>query len=57
MARRVKTVSFSLPMEIVEMLERGAADAHISKSSYVSMLLSQLLNERGADNAECTQDS
>lgn len=39
MARNVKTVSFSLPHELAEALERGAASVGISRSSYLTALL------------------
>lgn len=44
MARNVRTVSYSLPPEIVDKLDALAAAAGISKSSYLTMLLSSALS-------------
>lgn len=44
MARNVRTVSYSLPPEIVDRLDALAAAAGISKSSYLTMLLSSVLS-------------
>ncbi len=44
MARNVRTVSYSLPPEIVDRLGALAAAAGISKSSYLTMLLSSVLS-------------
>lgn len=45
MARNVKTVSYSLPAELVDKIEQRAAENQISKSSYLTMLLSQVVNK------------
>lgn len=43
MARKVKSVSYSLPPELVDKLEGRAAAVGISRSSYLTMLLSSVL--------------
>ena len=43
MARNVRTVSFSIPPELVDQLEQRAQAVGISKSSYLTMLLSSVL--------------
>ena len=43
MARNVRTVSFSIPPELVDKLEQRAQAVGISKSSYLTMLLSSVL--------------
>lgn len=43
MARKVKSVSFSLPPEIAGKLEERAEAAGISRSSYLTLLLSSAL--------------
>lgn len=43
MARNVQTVSFSLPSDIVRRIEKMSAIFQISKSSYVTFLLSSAL--------------
>lgn len=43
MARNVRTVSFSLPPELVEALEGQAASFGISRSSYLTALLHGVL--------------
>ena len=45
MARNVKTVSYSLPAEIAEQVEQRAAEFKISKSSYLTGLLSQVFGK------------
>lgn len=43
MARNVKTVSFSLPMELMEKVEKMASRLSISKSACMTMVLSVAL--------------
>ena len=43
MARKVKTVSFSMPPELVEKVEKMAARLSISKSACMTMVLSVAL--------------
>lgn len=43
MARNVKTVSFSLPIELMEKVEKMAARLSISKSACMTMVLSVAL--------------
>ena len=43
MARTVKTVSFSLPMELMEKVEKMASRLSISKSACMTMVLSVAL--------------
>ena len=58
MARKVKSVSYSLPPELVVKLEDRASAVGISRSSYLTMLLSSVLSrpfvleaaEREAEN-------
>ena len=58
MARKVKSVSYSLPPELAGKLEDRAAAVGISRSSYLTMLLSSVLSrpimlgavEREAEN-------
>ena len=44
MPRRVKTVSYSMPPELADALETRAAAVGISRSSYLTMLLSSMLS-------------
>lgn len=43
MARNVRTVSFSIPPELADKLDQRAQAVGISKSSYLTMLLSSVL--------------
>ena len=53
MARNVKTVSFSLPPELAEKVEKMAARLSISKSACITMVLSVALERpaMGGKNA------
>lgn len=44
MARKVTTVSYSLPRELADKLEQRAASVGISRSSYLTLLLSSVLH-------------
>ena len=43
MARNVRTASFSIPPELADKLDQRARAVGISKSSYLTMLLSSVL--------------
>lgn len=65
MARNVKTVSFSLPMELMEKVEQMASRLSISKSACLTMVLSVALErpammefmlKEGSKNVKTTKD-
>ena len=48
-----KTVSFSLPVDYIEKISKEAAKRGLSRSSFLTLILSEYFSNKGGIGSEC----